>query len=70
MKDVVDLAVQRPVPKKLADILLQRPDLAALPNIEIFDRRHTPIDKEKEVGRWKIIEQELNRKGLPVTSHH
>jgi len=38
-----------------------------MPNVEIFPRRHTPIDKEKEVGRWKVIERELQKKGLPVT---
>ena len=62
--------MRRPEPKKLADALRLNPELVTLPNVEIMDRRHTPIDKEKEVGRWKIIEQELKRKGLPVTGHY
>ena len=69
MGDVVELVSQRPTPKKLAEALLLKSELNALPNVEIFERRHTPIDKEKEVGRWKVIEQELTRKGLPVTGH-
>ena len=69
VKDVVVLAEEKPKPKKLAEMLLQNPTIAALPNVEVFDRRQTPIDKEKEVGRWKIIEQELREKGLPVTGN-
>jgi len=38
-----------------------------LPNVEIRERRYTPIDREKEIGRWKVIEQELEKRGLPVT---
>lgn len=29
--------------------------------------RRTSIDKHKEVGRWKVIEDELTQRGLPVT---
>ena len=67
--DVVDHLSEKPKPKKLADALLSQPSLMALPNVEIFERRHTQIDKEKEVGRWKVIEAELIRRGLPVTGH-
>jgi hypothetical protein len=35
-------------------------------NLLIFHRRETPVDKEKEVGRWKVIEKELTARGLPV----
>lgn len=41
--------------------------IAELPNVQIVDRRYTPIDKEKEVGRWKIIEKELIVRDLPIT---
>lgn len=57
----------KPKPKKLAEILLGQADLLALPNVEIFERRYTPIDKEKDVGRWKIIERELKERNLPLT---
>jgi hypothetical protein len=66
---LVSELLEKPKPKKLADILLARADLMALPNLEIFPHRHTPIDKEKEVGRWKVIEKELEERGLPVTGH-
>jgi hypothetical protein len=43
--------------------------LLELPNVKIYDRRITPIDKEISVGRWKLIEEELKSRGLPVTGH-
>ena len=32
----------------------------------ILPRRETPVDREKETGRWKVIERELRERGLPV----
>lgn len=58
-----------PKPKKLAQELLQSEMLITLPNVTIFDRRITPIDKERRVGRWKVIKKELQAKGLPVYGH-
>jgi hypothetical protein len=58
-----------PKPRKLVDALKKKEDLLALPNVSVFERRVTPIDKEKSVGRWKIIEQELQKRDLPVTGH-
>jgi Ribosomal subunit 39S len=60
---------QKPKPAAVFDALAQRSDLVNLPNVKIFNRRITPIDREKMVGRWKIIEKELNRRELPVTGH-
>jgi hypothetical protein len=60
---------QKPKPAKLFDALVERQDLVSLPNVKIFNRRITPIDQEKMVGRWKIIEKELNSRGLPLTGH-
>ncbi|WEW59061.1 hypothetical protein PRK78_004529 [Emydomyces testavorans] len=57
----------KPKPAKLAEILISEGKFAALPNVKIFDRRQTPIDHEKEIGRWKVIEEELVKRGLPVT---
>lgn len=65
--NLVEYLTEKPKPKKLAELLTSKPDLASMPNVQIFDRRHTPIDKEKEVGRWKVIERELQKRGLPVT---
>ncbi len=58
-----------PKPKKLAEVLSADTRLTSLPNVKMFDRRFTPIDREKEVGRWKVIEKELERRGLPVTGN-
>ncbi len=60
---------QKPKPAKLFDALAEKQDLIALPNVKIFNRRITPIDKEKMVGRWKVIEKELSSRGLPLTGH-
>ena len=32
----------------------------------MFARRVGPVDKEKMVGRWKIITRELEKRQLPV----
>lgn len=58
-----------PKAEKLADALLKKKDLVNLPNVHIMARRETPIDKDKRLGRWKVIEAELQRKGLPVLSN-
>ena len=56
-------------PRKIVEALEQKEDLINLPNVSVYARRVTPIDKERSVGRWKIIEQELQERGLPVTGH-
>ena len=63
-----DKLIEEDKPKKLAEQMEQDPKLAPLPNVKIHTRRISPIDKEKEVGRWKVIEQELTERGLPVTN--
>ncbi|MCJ1477174.1 hypothetical protein MMC13_005845 [Lambiella insularis] len=65
--DLVEHLTEKPKPKKLAEVLVAKPELASVPNVQIYERRYTPIDKEKEVGRWKVIERELQKRGLPVT---
>lgn len=56
-----------PKPKKLAELIEQKALFKDLPNVRVFPRRVTPIDKEQMVGRWKIIVRELKERGLPVT---
>ena len=54
-------------PKKLAQTeQMQRLKVEA-PNVAVHSRRRTPIDKEREVGRWKVIQDELIARDLPVT---
>lgn len=69
-KGLLGFLVKKPKPKKLAQSLMADIHLESLPNVKIMDRRYTPIDKEKQVGRWKVIEKELQRQGLPVIGGH
>ncbi|KAL2255255.1 hypothetical protein VTK26DRAFT_3749 [Humicola hyalothermophila] len=59
--------VEPPKPKKLAELIEAKGVFKDLPNVRVFPRRVTPIDKEKMVGRWKIIVDELKKRELPVT---
>ncbi|KAJ9659921.1 hypothetical protein H2201_007181 [Coniosporium apollinis] len=59
--------LQRPKPTKLADALKIDNELTTLNNVTFSSRRVGPIDKERQVGRWKVIERELENRGLPVT---
>ena len=48
------------------DALAQKEELLDLPNVAVYPKRLSIVDKEKSVGRWKIIEQELKARSLPV----
>ena len=41
--------------------------MLSIPNVKFVPKRVTVVDKEKEVGRWKVIEFALKERGLPVT---
>lgn len=58
--------VEPPKPKKLAELVETQGVFKDLSNVRVFPRRVTPIDKEKMVGRWKIIVKELEKRDLPV----
>lgn len=66
-KALLGYLVKKPKPKKLAETLLGNEAFTSIPNVKIMARRYTPIDKEKQIGRWKVIEKELIKQGLPVT---
>ena len=65
---VLKLATPKPH-AKLFDALEANTKLANLSNVNMMGRRKTPIDKDTEVGRWKVIEAELQRRQLPVVGH-
>lgn len=65
---VYNLAVPPP-PKKIAEELQMGP-LSAISNVKIYHRRVTPIDKERQLGRWKVMEKALQEHGLPVVGRH
>ncbi|KAI9744115.1 MAG: hypothetical protein M1818_002267 [Claussenomyces sp. TS43310] len=69
VQDVLNQLITPPKPRRLAEALELKEELVSLPNVKISGRRITPIDKEVSAGRWKVIEKELESRGLPVTGH-
>ncbi|KAG5957760.1 hypothetical protein E4U58_005675 [Claviceps cyperi] len=67
IKHFLTLAVKKPTPPKLATLLEERGVFQDMPNVKLHSRKLGPIDRETAVGRWKVIEQELQKRGLPVT---
>lgn len=66
---LLDRLITPPKPRKVTEELAQSDKFEDVPNVKIYDRRFTPIDAERAVGRWKIIENELKKRGLPVTGN-
>lgn len=58
---------KQPKPTKLAEELDQKALFEDLANVRRQDTKIRPIQKETEVGRWKVIEEELEKRGLPAT---
>ena len=56
----------KPKPKKVADILAADTELTSLPNVKIYNKKQTSIHHEIEIGRLKVIEEELLARGLPA----
>ncbi|KAF1814727.1 hypothetical protein P152DRAFT_411479 [Eremomyces bilateralis CBS 781.70] len=55
-----------PKQPKLAQGLLASELLAALPNVKISGKKISEIQRETEVGRWKVIKEELRSRDLPL----
>ncbi|KAF7856837.1 hypothetical protein EAF04_009599 [Stromatinia cepivora] len=53
-----------PKPPTLDKALKQNEDLLSLPNVSIFKKRITPVDKERNIGRLKVIRKEFTSRGL------
>lgn len=53
-------------PKKLAQSKELQQVGIEVPNVKVHERRQTVVHKEKRVGRWKVIEAELEARDLPV----
>jgi len=67
VQQLLKILVRPSKPIKLVEEIQRRGELLALPNVTVYPRRVTVMDKERMVGRWKVIERELERRGLPVT---
>ncbi|KAF2725064.1 hypothetical protein K431DRAFT_291241 [Polychaeton citri CBS 116435] len=59
--------VTRSATKKLAQTRQMKKLHKANPNIRVYATRRSPILKDREVGRWKLMKEELISRGLPVT---
>ena len=69
LKDFQQAILTKPKPKKLSFALLANEELMANRNIQVRGGRQTPVHKDRAVGRWKLIENELVNRGLPVFGH-
>ncbi|KAI9900515.1 hypothetical protein N3K66_004777 [Trichothecium roseum] len=67
IKHLQTLATVPPKKPKLAEVLGGMSEFGDLPNVRLHERKITSIDRENEVGRWKVIKEELERRGLPVS---
>lgn len=70
LSDIRTAIVASQRPTKTVQLLSHDPSLTMLPNVNVHSRRVTSIDGHKQVGRWGLIEDELVRRGLPVTGHN
>lgn len=61
------MASKQPKPKKLAEILQEETSFSELSNVKLHSKKIGAIDREVEIGRWKVIEEELKKRDLPVT---
>lgn len=65
--NLVALLVKPEPPTKVAEALEQQGELAKLPNVRVHSTRRTPVHKHQEVGRWKVIVEELEKRKIPAT---
>ncbi|KAF2167057.1 hypothetical protein M409DRAFT_22493 [Zasmidium cellare ATCC 36951] len=65
LTDLYNALMIKEKPKKLTQDPKLEP-LKAMGNVQVHATRRTPVHKDKEVGRWKIIEDELKLRNLPV----
>ncbi|OAR01759.1 hypothetical protein LLEC1_07130 [Akanthomyces lecanii] len=64
---LLTLTAKQPKAKRLAEILQKTEEIVQLANVKLHDRRVSSIDREVAVGRWKLIEEELIKRDLPLT---
>lgn len=60
------LRATKPNPVKVAERLRATEELASLRNVKVSSKRQTIVQKERQVGRLKVIDEELRRRGLPT----
>jgi hypothetical protein len=63
---LLKVLVTPPKPRKLFEALEKKEDLLELPNVKIYEAKRTFFAKERDIGRLKVIEEELQAKGLEL----
>ncbi|KAF2398275.1 hypothetical protein EJ06DRAFT_558131 [Trichodelitschia bisporula] len=58
---------EKPKPQKLVEAIEVDKRLTKLPNVKVIPKRVGLVEKETQVGRWKIIKEELAKRGLSET---
>lgn len=66
VRSLIETVTKPPPPTKVYEAVTQSGELDSLPNVTVHARRRTPVDKAVDLGRWKVVEQELEKRGLPV----
>lgn len=66
VKSLLEELHKKPKPKKLSKVLFANAQLQHLRNVQLKGTRLTPSDKEKQLGRWKVIVKELKERDLPI----
>jgi hypothetical protein len=51
------------------EIQKRQQELLELPNVTIATKRVTKGDKEKALGRFKLMQEEFKKRDLPVLGH-
>ncbi|XXG95350.1 hypothetical protein Hte_001612 [Hypoxylon texense] len=70
VRSLLRLVQKPPKPKTVTqEIQERRQDLVQLPNVSVATKRLTRGDREKAVGRFKLIEEELKKRDLPLVGH-
>ncbi|KAL8802992.1 MAG: hypothetical protein Q9200_006389 [Gallowayella weberi] len=59
--DLFEHLIQKPKPTKLAQLLVKN-----IPNVKVLPTKYVPSMAERALGRQKVIDQELDRHGIPV----
>ncbi|CAG8955998.1 hypothetical protein HYFRA_00008854 [Hymenoscyphus fraxineus] len=70
VETILSHLIKPPKPTKLAEALTQNPELLNLPNVSISQHKVTYHDKERNIGRQKLVRAELMARGLPVFANN
>lgn len=64
---LLERIVVPPKPKTLVESIQRQAKLQKMPNVRVHEKRRSYIDRDRDVGRWKVIEYALYERGLPIT---